>query len=152
MRFGHTGVMAAYENKTKPEDVPVADFLAAVADPVKRADSERLIALMTASTGEPAVMWGPSIIGFGSYHYTYASGHEGDAPLVGFSPRKGAISLYTATSAEDRTDLLARLGKHKAAVGCIYVKKLADVDQQVLAELIATSVAFTRSQHTSPTP
>lgn len=142
--------MATYENKTKPEDVPVEEFLDTVTDPVKRADSDRLIALMTQATGEPAAMWGPSIIGFGHYHYRYASGHEGEAALVGFSPRKGAISLYTWTDPATRADLLGRLGTHKSGVGCVYVKRLSDVDEAVLAELIDKSVAFTRSQHVEP--
>ncbi|MDQ3158195.1 MAG: DUF1801 domain-containing protein [Actinomycetota bacterium] len=142
--------MAKYVNKTKPETVPVEEFLESVADPVKRADSDRLIELMSKATGEPATMWGPSIIGFGQYHYRSGAGTEGDTALVGFSPRKGAISLYTITDADTRADLLGRLGKHKAAVGCIYVKKLSDVDEAVLAELIEKSVAFTRSQHVEP--
>jgi len=139
--------MAKYENKTQPEPVPVGEFLDAVADPVKRADSDRLIELMSNATGAPATMWGPSIVGFGSYHYRYASGHEGDAALVGFSPRKGAISLYTGTDQDTRADLLERLGKHKSGAGCVYVKKLSDVDEKVLVELIEKSVAFSRSQH-----
>ena len=142
--------MAKYENKTRPEDDSVDEFLDNVTDPVKRADSDRLIELMAKATGEPATMWGPSIIGFGSYHYRYASGHEGDAALVGFSPRKGAISLYTWTDAGTRTDLLGRLGKHKSGVGCVYVKRLSDVDETVLAELIEKSIAFTRTQHVDP--
>jgi hypothetical protein len=139
-------------NKTKPGDVPVGVFLDGVTDPVKRADSDRLIALMSAATGEPATMWGPSIIGFGRYHYRYESGHEGDAALVGFSPRKGAISLYTWTAPDTRAGLLERLGRHKAGVGCVYVRKLSDVDEDVLVELIEKSVAFTRSQHVGTAP
>lgn len=139
--------MAKYVNKTKPEEVPVDEFLEGVTDPVKRADSDRLIELMTKVTGEPATMWGPSIIGFGQYHYRSAAGTEGDTALVGFSPRKAAISLYTSTDSDTRADLLGRLGKHKTGVGCIYVKRLSDIDEAVLAELIEKSVAFTRSQH-----
>ena len=142
--------MAKYENKTKPEDVPVEDFLDTVTDPVKRADSERLIELMTKATGEPATMWGPSIIGFGHYHYRSASGTEGDTALVGFSPRKRAISLYTGCDPDARGDLLDRLGKHTSGVGCVYVKKLSDIDEAVLIELIEKSVAFTKSQHVEP--
>ena len=135
----------ARTNKTQPEDVPVEAFLESVTDPVKRADSDRLIALMTEATGEPATMWGPSIIGFGRYHYRYETGHEGEAPLVGFSPRKAAISLYTWCETEGKADLLDRLGKNRAGVGCVYIKKLSDVDEDVLIELIARSVAYTRS-------
>ena len=139
--------MAKYENKTKPEDVPVDEFLEGVTDPVKRADSDRLIELMTKATGEPATMWGPSIIGFGQYHYRSASGTEGDTALVGFSPRKAAISLYTITDSNTRAELLGRLGIHKSGVGCIYIKRLSDIDETVLIELINGAVAFTRSQH-----
>ncbi len=135
----------AYEQKTKPEDVPVEAFLETVTDPVKRADSDRLIKLMTAATGEPATMWGPSIIGFGRYHYRYATGHEGEAALVGFSPRKAAISLYTWCEAEGKDDLLERLGTHRAGKGCVYVRRLSDIDEAVLIELIDRSVAVTRS-------
>jgi hypothetical protein len=142
--------MAKYENKTKPEGDSVDEFLDNVTDPVKRADSDRLIELMVKATGEPATMWGPSIIGFGRYHYRYASGHEGEAALVGFSPRTGAISLYTWTDPDTRADLLGRLGKHKSGVGCVYVKRLSDVDETVLAELIEKSIAFTRTQHVDP--
>ena len=138
--------MAKYVNKTKPEDVPVDEFLEDVTDPVKRADSDRLIELMTKATGEPATMWGTSIIGFGQYHYRSVS-CEGDTALVGFSPRKTAISLYTITDSETRADLLGRFGKHKAGVGCIYVKRLSDIDETVLIELINGAVNFTRSQH-----
>lgn len=142
--------MAKHENKTQPGSVPVGEFLDTVTDPVKRADSDRLIEMMSKATGEPATMWGPSIIGFGRYHYRYPTGHEGDAALVGFSPRKGAISLYTWTDEETRADLLERLGKHKAGVGCVYVRKLSDVDESVLVELIEKSVTFNKSRHVDP--
>jgi len=133
-------------NKTQPTDASVAAFVAGIPDPRRRADSERLIALMSEVTGEPATMWGPSIIGFGSYHYRYASGREGDAPLVGFSPRKTALTLYASADEEVRADLLARLGPHKVGKGCVYVKRLSDVDEQALADLIQVGAAFTRAQ------
>ena len=133
-------------NKTQPTDASVAAFVAGIPDPRRRADSERLIALMSEVTGEPATMWGPSIIGFGSYHYRYASGREGDAPLVGFSPRKTALTLYASADEEVRADLLARLGPHKLGKGCVYVKRLSDVDEQALADLIQVGAAFTRAQ------
>ena len=133
-------------NKTQPTDASVAAFVAGIPDPRQRADSERLIALMSEVTGEPATMWGPSIIGFGSYHYRYASGREGDAPLVGFSPRKTALTLYASADEEVRADLLARLGPHKVGKGCVYVKRLSDVDEQALADLIQVGAAFTRAQ------
>jgi len=133
-------------NKTQPTDASVAAFVAGIPDQRQRADSERLIALMSEVTGEPATMWGPSIIGFGSYHYRYASGREGDAPLVGFSPRKTALTLYASADEEVRADLLARLGPHKVGKGCVYVKRLSDVDEQALADLIQVGAAFTRAQ------
>ena len=133
-------------NKTQPTDASVAAFVAGIPDARQRADSERLITVMSEVTGEPATMWGPSIIGFGSYHYRYASGREGDAPLVGFSPRKTALTLYASADEEVRADLLARLGPHKVGKGCVYVKRLSDVDEQALADLIQVGAAFTRAQ------
>jgi len=137
-------------NKTQPTDASVAAFVAGLADERQRADSERLIALMSKVTGEPATMWGPSIIGFGSYHYRYASGREGDAPLVGFSPRKTALTLYASAGEDERADLLARLGPHKVGKSCVYVKRLSDVDEQVLADLVRAGVAYARAQAVAP--
>ncbi|MCC3372451.1 DUF1801 domain-containing protein [Cohnella sp. REN36] len=94
----------------------------------KREDAYRLLDLFTETTGYPAKMWGPSIVGFGSYHYKYESGHEGDAPLVGFSPRKARISLYFATGDPEREALLQKFGKHQAGKGCVYINRLADID------------------------
>lgn len=128
------------EQKTLPTDDSVAAFLAAVPDARRREDAERLCALMTEVTGEPAVMWGGSIIGFGAYHYRYASGHEGDAPVVGFSPRAKALSLYLSTDLSRHQATLDRLGKHKLGKGCLYVTRLSDVDETVLAELIRACV------------
>jgi hypothetical protein len=125
----------------------VAAFVAAIGDDGRRADSERLIALMGEVTGEPATMWGTSIVGFGSYHYRYASGREGDAPLVGFSPRKSALTLYASAPDDVRAETLARLGPHKVGVSCVYVRRLSDVDEQVLVEVIRAGVAFSRAQH-----
>lgn len=133
--------------KTKPTAVSVADFIAAVEDPKRRADAEAACALLTEATGEPATMWGPSIIGFGAYHYRYASGHEGDAPLVGFSPRKTSLVFYLAGCEERRGDQLARLGKHKAGVGCVYLNRLSDVDAEVLREMAVASVASLRERY-----
>ncbi|MGM0930381.1 MAG: DUF1801 domain-containing protein [Actinomycetota bacterium] len=124
------------ENKTAPTDVPVEAFLASVEHPVRRQDGETLVELMRDITGHEPVMWGPSIIGFGSYHYKYASGHEGDAVAVGFSPRKGNLALYGLTYAPESAPLLERLGKHKTGAACLYVNKLADIDLDVLKELI----------------
>ena len=124
------------ENKTAPTDVPVEAFLASVEHPVRRQDGEAVVELMRDITGQEPVMWGPSIIGFGSYHYKYASGHEGDAAAVGFSPRKGNLALYGLTYAPESASLLERLGKHKTGAACLYVNKLADIDLDVLKELI----------------
>lgn len=137
------------ENKTKPTKASVAAYIAAIADPVKRADARALLKLMQAVTGEKPKMWGPSIVGFGSCHYVYASGREGDMPLVGFSPRKPAIVLYVNRGFPGFDALLARLGKTTSGGGCLYVKRLADLDQKVLKEIVAKSVAATRAKYRS---
>jgi hypothetical protein len=131
--------------KTKPTKVTVASFIAAVADPVKRADANALVKLMQSATGEKPKMWGPSIIGFGSYHYKYDTGREGDMPIVAFSPRKPAIVLYASKDFPGADALLGKLGK--AGKGCIYIKKLADVDQKALEQLVVKSVAAMRKKH-----
>ncbi|TJY44054.1 DUF1801 domain-containing protein [Cohnella pontilimi] len=131
-----------YELKTKVTDSSVIEFIANVESPQKREDAYRLLDIYTETTGYTAKMWGPSIIGFGSYHYKYESGHEGDAPLVGFSPRKGKISLYFATGDHERAELLKKLGKHTAGKACVYINKAADIDLDVLRALIRQSVSF----------
>jgi hypothetical protein len=131
-------------NKTKPTDISVASFVNALAEPAKRSDAKALIALMKRATGEKPKMWGTSIIGFGTDHYTYESGREGDTVLVGFSPRKPATVLYGVTGTTSAKALLAKLGKHSTGKGCLYIKKLADVDQEVLEELIVKAVAEKR--------
>lgn len=128
------------KNKTTETESSVVDFINTVDDEVKRNDSFELIKIMHEATGSEAKMWGSNIIGFGSYHYKYASGHEGDAPLAGFSPRKTAISLYLSLPTEKREELLLKLGKHKPSKGCIYVKKLADIDVEVLKKMVLLSV------------
>lgn len=125
------------ENKTQPTNVDPREFISAVEHPTRRADAEVLLELMEEITGKPAVMWGPSIVGFDEYFYHYESGHKGMAPIVGFSPRKASLSLYGLGNAPEAPELLSKLGKHKASVGCVYVNKLADVDVDVLKELIA---------------
>jgi hypothetical protein len=137
------------ENKTKPTKSSVAAFIDALADQARRADAKALVKLMQRASGEKPQMWGPSIIGFGSYHYTYDSGREGDMPLIGFSPRKAATVLYGMTGSSGSEALLAKLGKHTAGKGCLYIKKLADVDQEVLEVLAAKSVAAKRARHPS---
>lgn len=128
------------EIKTKPTQVSVDAFLDAVAHPVRRADGQALRAMMERVTGEPATMWGPSIVGFGSYHYRYASGHEGDMPRVAFSPRSANLVLYVGGFPEYEA-LLARLGKHKSSKACLYLNKLADVDAGVLEEIARRTYA-----------
>jgi hypothetical protein len=124
------------ENKTQVTGASADEFLAAVEHPVRRQDALRLRELMARVTGEEPEMWGPSIVGFGRYHYKYDSGREGDAAAVGFSPRKASLSLYGLNAAPEAAELLARLGKHKVGAGCVYVNKLADVDEDALAALI----------------
>jgi Domain of unknown function (DU1801) len=128
-------------NKTQPTHDDVAGFLATVVDPVRRADCEHLVVLMQAATGEPPRMWGSSIVGFGTYHYRYESGREGDYLIVGFSPRKGDLSLYILAGFEHHAKLLAQLGPHKIGKSCLYVKGLAGLDEPSLKSLIEQGVA-----------
>ncbi|WP_113929149.1 DUF1801 domain-containing protein [Bacillus sp. P14.5] len=131
-----------YELKTKENDSSVIEFIENVDSPKKREDAYKLLDIFTETTGYQAKMWGPSIIGFGSYHYKYKTGHEGDAPLVGFSPRKTKISLYFATGDPDREELLEKFGKHTSGKACVYINKVADINEEVLKELINQSVEF----------
>jgi len=140
------------ENKTKPTKVSAAAFVGAIADESRRADARALVKLMQAATGEKPKMWGPSIVGFGSYHYVYDTGREGDMPLVGFSPRKPAMVLYGLKGFRGSEALLARLGRHTEGGGCLYVKKLADVDPKVLKAIVVKSVAAKRAKHTNSRP
>jgi hypothetical protein len=133
--------MAKSENKTKQTVASVDDYIASVADPNQRADAEQIRALMERLSGEPAKMWGPSIIGFGSYHYKYDSGREGDMCRIGFSPRKGQTVLYLIDGFDGQPELMAKLGKHKTGKSCLYVKRLSDVDGEVLEELCTRSLA-----------
>jgi hypothetical protein len=135
------------DNKTKPTQLGVAAFIDAVTDRTRRSDAKALVKLMQSAARERPKMWGSSIIGFGSYHYTYDSGREGDMPLVGFSPRKAATVLYNLTGFSHSEALLAKLGKYTTGKGCLYIRKLADVDQQVLQALIVKSVAAMRARY-----
>jgi hypothetical protein len=137
------------DNKTKPTKLSVAVFINALTDETRRADAIALVKLMQSASGEKPKMWGPSIIGFGSYHYTYESGREGDMPLAGFSPRKAATVLYGMMGFRDSEALLAKLGKHTTGKGCLYIKNLADVDQKVLKALVLKSVAAKRARQPS---
>ncbi|MBD8005436.1 DUF1801 domain-containing protein [Bacillus norwichensis] len=131
-----------YELKTKQNDNDVIEFIEKVDSLKKREDAYQLLDIFTEVTGYEAKMWGPSIIGFGSYHYKYESGHEGDAPLVGFSPRKAKLSLYLSACDPAKEELLNELGKHTAGKSCVYINKLADIDVSVLKKLIEQSVTF----------
>jgi len=131
-----------YKLKTKETENSVIEFIENVDSPKKREDAYQLLDIFTKTTGFQAKMWGPSIIGFGSYHYKYKSGHEGDAPLVGFSPRKAKISLYFATGDAKREELLQKFGKHTTGKACVYINKVADINIDVLKELINQSVKF----------
>jgi Domain of unknown function (DU1801) len=137
------------ENKTKPNRLSVNGFIDAIGDAGKRADARSLLRLLQSATGEAPRMWGSSIVGFGNYHYVYESGREGDAPLIGFSPRKTATVLYLHLGLQDAAAELAKLGRHTTGKGCLYIKKLADVDQKVLERIVARSVAGMREKHRS---
>jgi hypothetical protein len=134
----------ASEAKTLPTEVPVAEFIAAVENPARRSDAEVVCALFQEISGEPPVMWGPSIIGFGRYHYRYASGREGDAPRLGFSPRKAQTVLYVMSGFEGQDAMIARLGKVKTSVACLYVNRLDQIDLGVLREMAVASLAHMR--------
>ncbi len=136
------GEMTASANKTIQTDADVGAFLATVADDRQRTDAVALIDILKRLSGESARMWGPSIIGFGTYHYKYVSGREGDMARIGFSPRKGQTVLYIADGFPRHADIMARLGKYKTGKSCLYVKRLVDIDGGVLEELFAASLDF----------
>jgi hypothetical protein len=137
------------ENKTKPTEVSVSKFIEAITDETKRADAKALVKLMQSASGEKPKMWGPSIIGFGSIHYKYESGREGDMPVIAFSPRKAASVLYGAIGFDGADKLLAKLGKHTTGKGCLYIKNLSDLDQKVLGTLVLRSLAAKRARRPS---
>ena len=137
--------MGKYELKTKQTTVNVEKFLAAV-EPERREDCRTLVAMMREATGDDPKMWGPSIVGFGQYHYKYASGHEGDMCELGFSPRKRELSIYITCDLAEYRGELERLGKHKTGKSCLYVKRLADIDLAVLRKMIDKSLAQTRKR------
>ena len=134
-------------NKTQLNDLSVAEFIGQIADPAQRADAQALVKLLQSATGEKPKMWGPSIIGFGAYHYKYESGREGDMPLVAFSPRKAATVLYNLTGFPGADPLLAKLGKHSMGKACLNIKKLTDVDQTVLKDLSTKAAAAMRARY-----
>ncbi|MCE3262404.1 MAG: hypothetical protein K0R43_1483 [Pseudoduganella sp.] len=135
------------ENKTKATGASVDDYLAAKASPEQLADCRELIVLLERMTGQPPLMWGPSIVGFGSYRYTYASGHSGEAPLTGFAIRGRDIVLYLVAEDATQAALLARLGKHKMTKSCLYFKRLGDLERQALEQLLVNSIAEVRRRY-----
>lgn len=139
--------MAKYQAKTTETDSSVAAFIKKIPDAQRQQDALALVDIMEKQSGFPAKMWGPAIIGFGSYHYVYESGHEGDAPLVGFSPRKNEFALYLSSSFDKREELLAQFGKHKTAKACVYIKKIEDIKVDVLKKMITASVKHVKAKY-----
>lgn len=135
------------EIKTKPTQVTPADFIDAIDHPLRREEAKTVCAMMERITGEPPRMWGPSIIGFGSYHYKYDSGHEGDMCRLGFSPRKAQLVLYILTEDPAQDEQLARLGKYKTGKSCLYINKLADVDMSVLEEMTRHALTWMNAKY-----
>ena len=136
--------------KTKPTKVSAQSHIAALANEEQRTDAQSLVALMRKVTRQEPRMWGPSIVGFGSYHYKYASGHEGDSALAAFAARGRELVVYIAPDFEGRDALLARLGEHRVGKVCVYIRRLARVDLKVLEELVVQSVADTKSRYPQP--
>lgn len=132
--------------KTRPSTESVADFIDAIADPRRQREARQLVALLGDATGEPPVMWGDNIVGFGSYRYRYASGREGDWMLTGFSPRKAKLSIYLMDGVERYADQLANLGPYTNGVSCLYVKSLDAIDEEVLSDVVRASVAYVREK------
>lgn len=137
----------AYQLKTKATDVQVATFLDAVPDARRRQDAGVVVELMADVTGEAPAMWGPTIVGYGRYRYTYDSGHSGEMRRLGFSPRKANLVLYLASGFARRDEVLTRLGKHKTGQGCLYLNRLADVDIGVLNDLVSRSWAWMNARY-----
>ena len=137
------------ENKTRPTGASVEDYIADRGSEQQRADCRELITLLEKATQQPPMMWGPSIVGFGSYRYTYESGHTGEAPLAGFAIRGRELVLYVAAGRDEQQSLLSRLGPHRSGKSCLYFKRLADLDRSVLQELVAGSIADMRRRYGS---
>lgn len=142
--------MAKSENKTQATAVPVDEFIAKVADPQRRADAQTLVTLMSKITGQPAVLWGPTIIGFGQYHYKYESGREGDMCAAGFSPRKDSLVVYLMGDEGAIQPQLEKLGPHKMGKACLYIKRLSDVDMKVLEKLIRDAYKYAMTKLHKP--
>lgn len=139
--------MTKAENKTQATVTRVEDFITGIADENQRADARSLIAMMMRLSGEPATMWGPSIIGFGRYRYRYDSGREGEMCRIGFSPRKGQTVLYLIDGFEGHAELMAKLGKHKTGKSCLYVKRLSDINLVVLEDMCRSSLAYMAAKY-----
>ena len=139
--------MGKYETKTKPTEVSVHAFIDNVPDPQRREDARKLRAMMERISGYPARMWGPSIVGFGTYRYTYDSGHSGEMARIGFSPRAKELVLYVVDDFPRHQALMDRLGKHRTGKCCLYVKRLSDIDEDVLEELVTEGLAHTREKY-----
>ena len=135
------------DNKTQPTKVSVTEFIKAIDDPQKRADARKVAAMMRKATGKRAKMWGASIVGYGTYHYKYASGREGDFMVAGFSPRKQALTVYIMAGFSKYGALMKKLGKYKTGKSCLYIKRLSDVDEAVLQKLIDESVKYMRKNY-----
>jgi hypothetical protein len=135
------------ENKTKPTDVSVEDYIASRANEQQQSDCQELMALLKKITRQPPKMWGPSIVGYGSYRYTYESGRTGEAPLAGFAIRGRELVVYVDVEGEEQRSLLSKLGKHKMGKVCLYFKRLADLDKSVLEQIVANSVAEVKRRH-----
>ncbi len=134
-------------DKTKPSEVNPQEFVATIENPTRRADAGLLLEMMSRVTGCEPKMWGPSIIGFGRYHYKYESGREGEHLMTGFSPRKASMVLYVMPGYDDIGDQLDNLGKHKLGKSCLYITKLADIDMSVLEQIVSTGVAKMRANY-----
>lgn len=139
--------MAKYQAKTTQTELSVKDFIKEIPDAQRQKDALAIVDIMEKQSGFPAKMWGPAIIGFGSYHYVYESGHEGDAPLVGFSPRKTEFALYFCATFDKREELLQQFGKHKATKGCVYIKKVEDINVDVLKKMVAATIKHYKAKY-----
>ncbi len=139
--------MAKYKAKTTENTESVLDFIKKVPDEQRQKDALSIIDIMQKQSGFAPKMWGPAIIGFGSYHYKYESGHEGDAPLIGFSPRKSEFALYLSSRFDDREELLQQFGKHKTAKACIYIKKMEDKHVDILKKMVKNSLAYYKTKY-----
>ena len=135
------------DNKTKPSRQSVTEFINAIEDPDRRRDVRKVSAIMRKATGSRARMWGSNIVGFGEYHYRYDSGREGDFMITGYSPRKQALTLYIMPGFESFEPLLKKLGKYKTGKSCLYVKRLSDIDEKVLEQIIVASVKKMREKY-----